>query len=163
MSRDYPRHCQCLEIFIARSATSVRALLKSIASVCLYVCPDKMDAKNDSQISISRTKNVAEGIRSECFNRVFLPHKYRLVEAVVGFPGSENSVFWESWNMFSLNKPGDATTRHRTDLETEWRHRTFPGASRPCSAECYLVRNLASHQPFRSRREFRSKIKSRVN
>ena len=60
-------------LLIARSATSVRALLKSIASVlvCMYVCPDKMDAKNDSQISISRTKKVADGIRNECFDRVF--------------------------------------------------------------------------------------------
>ena len=25
-----------------------------------------------------------------------------------------------------VDKHGDATARHRTDIETEWRHRTFP-------------------------------------
>ena len=28
--------------------------------------------------------------------------------------------------MFILDKHGDATTRHRTDIWTEWRHQTFP-------------------------------------
>ena len=29
-----------------------------------------------------------------------------------------------------VDKHGDATARHRTDIETEWRHRTFPPALR---------------------------------
>ena len=39
----------------------------------------------------------------------------------------------------SVDKHGDAMVRNRADIQTELRHLTFPGASRPCSAEWCLV------------------------
>ena len=40
--------------------------------------------------------------------------------------------------MFILDKHGDATTRHRTDIETEWRHQTFPRRFAPLLCSRFL-------------------------
>ena len=37
-----------------------------------------------------------------------------------------------------VDKHGDATARHRTDIETEWRHRTFPRRFAPLLCSRFL-------------------------
>ena len=104
-------------MIFARSATSVGTLLKSIAFVCVFVC------------LLVRSPESA-----------FRPRKYRLAPQIM--------AIW-SWNKIKIGHPiihslievyvieksivdkhGDATARHRTDIETEWCHRTFPPALR---------------------------------
>ena len=59
-------------------------------------------------------------------------------------PGPPNPIFEALIDIYVVeksivNKHGDATARHRTDIETEWRHRTFPRRFAPLLCSRMLV------------------------
>ena len=54
-------------------------------------------------ISLRRTNNGISGVRKECLERTKWPHKYRLVEATVGFRVSENGVQNAKSNLIQID------------------------------------------------------------